>query len=79
MIPTVLLAGIAAGAVARLRVGIVVGVVLSLAWGIIVAVGDVGVSTFVGGSCLSAANFAVGSALGGVIHLISNRARLASR
>lgn len=79
MMPPPLLAGLAAGAVARLKVSILVGVVFALASGLIVGVLDRSLVTFFGGVGLSAANFVVGWALGRVFRRISTRGRLAIR
>jgi predicted Co/Zn/Cd cation transporter (cation efflux family) len=79
MIPPLLLAGLAAGAVARLKVSVLVGVAFALASGLIVGVLDRSMVTFFGGVGLGAANFVVGWAIGRVFRWISTRGRLATR
>jgi hypothetical protein len=79
MIPPLLLAGLAAGAVARLKVSILVGLAFALASGLIVGVLDRSLVTFFGGVGLGAANFVVGWAIGRVFRCISTRGRLATR
>jgi predicted Co/Zn/Cd cation transporter (cation efflux family) len=64
MIPPLLLAGLATGAVARLKVSILVGVTFALAAGLIVGVLDGSVFTFFAGLGLGSANFVVGWAVG---------------
>jgi predicted Co/Zn/Cd cation transporter (cation efflux family) len=79
MIPPLLLAGLAAGAVARLKVSILVGVAFALASGLIVGVLDRSLLTVFGGVGLGAANFVAGWAIGRVLRCISTRGRLATR
>ena len=69
MIPPLLLAGLAAGAVARLKVSILVGVAFALAWGLVVGVLDGSLVTFLGGVGLGAANVVVGWAIGLAVRL----------
>jgi hypothetical protein len=79
MLPPLLLAGLAAGAVARLKVSILVGVAFALAAGLIVGVLDRSLFTFFGGLGLGVANFVVGWAIGRGLRWISTRDRLATR
>ena len=79
MIPPLLLAGLAAGAVARPKVSILVGVAFALVSGLIVGVLDRSLVTFFGGVGIGAANFVVGWAIGRVFRCISARGRLPSR
>lgn len=79
MLPPLLFAGLAAGAVARLKVSIFVGVAFALAAGLIVGVLDRSPFTFLGGLGLGAANFVVGWAIGRALRWISTRDRLATR
>lgn len=79
MIPPLLLAGLAAGAVARLKMSILVGVAFALAAGLIVGLLDRSLFTFFGGVGLGAANFVVGLAIGRLLRWTSTRDRLATR
>ena len=78
MIPPLLLAGLAAGAIARPKVSILAGVAFALASGLIVGVIDGSLLTFFGGVGLAAANFVVGLAIGRVFRWFT-RDRLATR
>jgi hypothetical protein len=78
MIPPLLLAGLATGAVARLKVSILVGVAFSLASGLIVGVLARSLVTFFGGVGLGAANFVVGWAIGRAFRRISTSGQLTS-
>jgi hypothetical protein len=79
MIPPLLLAGLATGAVARLKVSILVGVAFALTAAFIVGVLDGSVFIFFAGLGLGAANFVAGWAIGRLFGWISTRDRLAAR
>ena len=79
MLPPLLLAGLAAGAVARLKVSILAGVAFALASGLIVGVIDGSLLTFFGGVGLGAANFVAGLAFGRVFRWTFTRDGLATR
>jgi hypothetical protein len=76
VIPPLLLAGLATGAVARLKVSILVGAALALASGLVVGVLDGSMFTFFGGMALGAANFVVGWSIARVFRSLSRRHRI---
>lgn len=79
MVPLALLVGLVAGVAVRLRVAIAVGAVASLLWGLVVGVGDSSVTTFLAGTGLAFANFAVGLPLGVLARRILSARRPTAR